>query len=122
MLIYLGLLALGLVAGVLSGFAGVGGAIIMIPALIFFFGYDQLRAQGTSLGVLCLPVVALGFLQYWKNPAVRIDLYAIAALGLGIFAGGYFGGRLSNSIDPLIVRKVFSVLLACTAVYLFLKK
>jgi uncharacterized membrane protein YfcA len=122
MLTHIGLVALGLVAGLLSGFAGVGGAIIIIPALVFFFGYDQLKAQGTSLGVLCLPVVALGFWQYWKNPALKIELGAIAAIAVGLFAGGYFGAKLANHLDPNLVRKAFSVFLLCAAVYLFVKK
>ncbi len=122
MLTYLGLLALGLLAGVLSGFAGIGGAIIIVPALVVLFAYPQLRAQGTSLAALIPPVGLLGFWQYYKNPDVHIDLWAAGAIAAGLLLGGMFGGKLANSLDPLVVRKSFSILLAVTAVYLFLKK
>ncbi len=122
MLIYLGLLALGLCAGVLSGFAGIGGAIIIVPALVVLFGYPQLRAQGTSLAALIPPVGLLGFMQYYRNPAVQIDLWAAGMLAAGLLIGGMFGGKLANAIDPALVRKIFSVVMAVTAVYLFLKK
>ena len=58
---------IGLAAGILSGLVGVGGGIILVPALVYFLGYDQHQAQGTSLGVLTLPVVILAFLTYYKD-------------------------------------------------------
>jgi uncharacterized membrane protein YfcA len=119
---YAVLLLVGLAAGLLGGFVGVGGGIIMVPALVMLLGYSQLKAQGTSLGVLCLPVSLLGFLQYWKNPDFRLDLWAIATIALGFLAGGYFGGRWANQIDPLLMRKLFAGLLVIVAVYLFMKK
>lgn len=122
MLIYIELLVLGLCAGVLSGFAGIGGAIIIVPALVVIFGYDQLRAQGTSLAALIPPVGLLGFMQYYKNPNVQIDLWAAGMIAAGLLVGGLFGGKLANHLDPVVVRKAFSVIMACTAVYLFLKK
>ncbi len=122
MLIYLAFLLVGLVAGTVGGFVGVGGAIIIIPALIFFFGYDQLRAQGTSLAVLIPPVALLAFWQYYKNPAIRIDFLAAGLIALGVLIGGLFGGRLANHLDPTTVRKVFSIFLVCVGIYLFIKR
>lgn len=122
MLIYLGYLALGLLAGAVGGFAGVGGGIIIIPALVLLFGYDQLRAQGTSLTVLLMPVALLSALQYWRNPELHIDWRAAVVIGLGVLIGGLFGGKLANFLDPVVVRKCFAVLIGCACVYLFFKK
>lgn len=122
MLTYLGYLALGLFAGAVGGFAGVGGGIIIIPALVLLFGYDQLRAQGTSLAVLMPPIAILAFLQYWNNPQVKINLWVAAVIALGALIGGLFGGKLANFLDPHLVRKCFAVLIACACVYLFFKK
>jgi hypothetical protein len=74
---YLAYIAVGVAAGLLSGFFGVGGGIILIPGLVLLLGYNQLQAQGTSLGVLLLPVTLFGFLQYYRNPEVQINLLAI---------------------------------------------
>jgi uncharacterized protein len=122
-MMYLGYAALGLVAGVLSGFVGVGGGIIIIPALVMLFGFDQLKAQGTSLAVLLPPIGILGFLQYMKNPAVKIDLWGVAVMALLLAIGAYFGAKWANTIvSPLIVRKVFACVMLASAVYLFFKK
>ena len=65
--IILTVLIIGLAAGMLSGLVGVGGGIIMVPALIFFLNYNQHQAQGTSLGVLTLPVVIIASLYYYDQ-------------------------------------------------------
>jgi len=119
---YIGFALVGLFAGVLGGFVGVGGGIVIIPALIYFFGYDQLKAQGTSLAILLPPIGILGFLQYWKNPAVQIDLWAAGAIAAAFILGGYFGGKWANQIDVYWVRKVFAVILALSAVQIFFKR
>jgi uncharacterized protein len=110
-LTYLGLAAVGLSAGILGGFVGLGGGVIIIPALIYLFGYDQLKAQGTSLAILLPPIGILAFLQYWNNPQVHIDLWAAGVIAGAFVIGGYFGGKWANIIDPNIVKIAFSVLL-----------
>ena len=65
-----------LCAGVAGGFVGLGGGIVIIPALVYLFGYPQMKAQGTSLALMLPPIGILGFLQYWNNPKVQIDLWA----------------------------------------------
>ena len=121
LLIYLAYAAVGLAAGVLSGFVGVGGGLIIVPALVLLFSYDQLRAQGTSLGVLLPPIGILGFLLYWKNPEVHIDLWAAGIIALMLMIGAHFGGKWANQIDPNLVRKTFAMFMAAAAVYLFFK-
>ena len=65
------LIVIGLMAGVLSGFVGIGGGVVIVPALVFFLGFTQHQAQGTSLFVLAMPVVALGVYNYWKTGNVQ---------------------------------------------------
>jgi uncharacterized membrane protein YfcA len=72
--------------------------------------------------VLIPPVALLAFLQYYKNPAVRIDFLAAGFIALGVLLGGLFGGRLANQLDPSLVRKAFSVFLVGVGIYLFMKR
>ena len=119
---YLGFAAIGIAAGILGGFVGVGGGIIIIPALILMFGYDQLKAQGTSLAILLPPIGVLGFLQYWKNPDVHINLAGAGIIALTFMLGAHFGGKWANLMDANLMRKIFAVFLAVTSIYLFFKR
>lgn len=112
------LLLIGIAAGVLSGLVGVGGGIILVPALIYFFHYNQHQAQGTSLGVLVLPVVILGFYQYYKfcrDAGTPIDFKVIGLLAAGFIFGGLFGGKIAARIDTEQMKKIFAVILFYTA-------
>ena len=112
------LLIIGLAAGILSGLVGVGGGIIFVPAFVFFLGYSQHQAQGTSLGVLCLPVVILAFINYYldgKRTGNPIDLKVIGIIALGFIVGGYFGSKLAVRIDQLLLKRIFAVVLLYTA-------
>jgi uncharacterized membrane protein YfcA len=128
-LTYLGMFGIGVAAGTLGGFVGIGGGILLIPALTMFFGYDQRSAQGMSLAVLLLPIGFLSFWQYWKNPQVhspgmaQLSLIAAGIIALGFFCGGYLGGKGANAIADIgLLRKCFAVFLACVSVYLFMKR
>ena len=108
----------GLAAGMLSGLVGVGGGIILVPALVYFLHYSQHQAQGTSLGVLALPVVILGFLKYYadcKRMGTPIDFRIIAILALGFLAGGYLGSTVALKIDQGLLKKIFAIILFYTA-------
>ena len=112
------IIVIGLAAGVLSGLVGVGGGIILVAVLIYFFRYTQHQAQGTSLGVLTLPVVVLGFLQYYKyckDTANPIDFRIIGLLAIGFIFGGHFGGKIAAKIDTLLMKKIFAGILFYTA-------
>ncbi len=100
---------------------GVGGGIIIIPLLILLFGYDQLKAQGTSLAILLPPIGLLGFLQYWRNPDVQINMVAALIIALTFMAGAHFGGKWANMLDAETMRRYFAVFLAFVAVWLFFK-
>ena len=111
------ILIIGLMAGVLSGLVGVGGGIILVPALVYFLGYTQHQAQGTSLGVLTFPVVILAFLTYYqecKRMGAPLDFRVIAILAAGFVIGAYFGGHLAVKIDRDVLKKIFAVILFYT--------
>lgn len=119
MQIILTVLIIGLAAGVLSGLVGVGGGIIMVPALVFFMSYTQHQAQGTSLGVLTLPVVIIASLYYYQQCqklGTPMDLRVIGLLAIGFVVGGYFGSKLALSLNNEVLKKVFAIVLIYTAV------
>lgn len=109
----IGILIIGLAAGMLGGMVGVGGGLIVVPALVFFFGYSQHAAQGTSLGLLVLPVALLGMLNYYKQGYV--DFRVVALLAIGFVAGSYFGSKWALSLPQETIKKYFALLLFYTA-------
>ena len=115
------LLALiGLMAGVFSGTFGVGGAIIVIPALIFFLGLSQHQAQGTSLAFMLPPVTLMATITYWKNGYVNWKFALV--LAVMFFLGTYFGSQLSIHISDKILRKMFGSLLLLVALKIIFTK
>ena len=116
--IVLTVIIIGLAAGMLSALVGVGGGIIMVPALIFFLNYNQHQAQGTSLGVLTLPVVIVASLYYYhqcKKMGAPMDLKVIGLLAIGFVAGAYFGSKLAISLPTQTLKKIFAIILFYTA-------
>jgi len=112
-------LIIGVAAGMLSGLVGVGGGIIMVPALIFFLNYNQHQAQGTSLGVLTLPVVIIASLYYYyqcKKMGTPMDLKIIGLLAVGFVAGAYFGSKMAISLPTETLKKIFAIILFYTAI------
>lgn len=104
------LVVIGLLAGILSGFVGVGGGIIIVPALVFMLGLTQHQAQGTSLFVLSFPVVILATLNYWKTGNVNWKFGLIIALTFVV--GGYIGSKLSLKMSPGLVKFLFGIIMA----------
>ena len=110
-------LAIGLAAGVLSGLFGIGGGIVIVPALLFFARMAPSTATGTSLGALLLPVGALGAWEYYKNGA--LDVRASLLVAAGLTAGVYFGARLNQLLSPVQAKRAFAVFLVLVAVRLW---
>lgn len=104
------LVSIGLFAGLLSGFVGVGGGIIIVPALVFLLGLTQHQAQGTSLFVLMLPVVSFAVLNYWKSGNVKWEYGLVIAMTF--IVGAFFGSKLSLKISPGLVQLIFGILMA----------
>lgn len=103
------LVIIGLTAGIVSGLLGVGGAIIMVPALVFFMGLTQHQAQGTSLAVLVFPVGLLAFWNYYKQGYVNFKIALIIMLAFVI--GGYLGSSIAIRIPERPLKIVFGILI-----------
>ena len=117
--IILTVIIIGIAAGMLSGLVGVGGGIIMVPALVFFLHYNQHQAQGTSLGVLTLPVVIIASLYYYyqcKKMGTPMDLKVIGLLAVGFVVGAYFGSKLAISLPTGTLKKIFAIILFYTGI------
>jgi len=109
---------IGLFAGILSGFVGVGGGVIIVPALVFILGVNQHEAQGTSLFVLMMPVVALAVMNYWKSGNVNWKFGTVIALTF--LLGGFIGSKLSLKLSPGIVKLIFGIFMAYVSIKLIL--
>jgi uncharacterized membrane protein YfcA len=107
------LIIVGLAAGVLSGLVGVGGGIIVVPALVIFLGFSQHQAQGTSLGLLLLPVGILAVMNYYNKG--YIDIKVVAIMSIAFVLGGWLGSKLSLSLPQDTVKKIFAIVLFYTA-------
>jgi uncharacterized membrane protein YfcA len=92
---------------------GVGGGIIIVPALIFFLKFSQLQAQGTSLGLLLLPVGIFAVINYYK--AGHIDLKVVGIMSISFILGGWIGSKLALRLDQETVKKIFAIVLFYTA-------
>jgi uncharacterized membrane protein YfcA len=114
------LIAIGIITGVMAGMLGIGGAIIMIPALVFLLGINQLTAQGTSLAVMLPPIGIIAAYNYYKAGQVNIK-YAII-LAIFFLVGSYFGSKLALNIPQPLVKKIFGVLLLLVAAKMLLSK
>lgn len=117
------LVIIGIAAGMLSGLVGVGGGIVIVPALVYLLAFSQKQAQGTSLAILLLPIGILAVMNYYKDPAVNLDVKVVGLITLGFVAGSYFGSKLALSLPDATVRKIFAVFLLLVALkMLFLDK
>lgn len=105
---------IGLAAGMLGGMVGVGGGIIIVPALIYFLGFSQFKAQGTSLALIMFPVGILGVLHYYRLG--HVDFRVVGILALGFLVGSYFGSKFTLSLPQEQVKRIFAVLLIIIAV------
>ena len=104
---FITLISIGLAAGLVSGALGVGGGIIIVPALVFFMGFSQHMAQGTSISILMFPVVIMAAMQYYKNGYV--DVKVVLVMLLFFVAGAYLGSLISISLPDKVLRKVFGI-------------
>jgi uncharacterized membrane protein YfcA len=110
----IGILIMGIVAGVMSGLFGIGGGIIMVPSLIAIFGMDMLNANATSLAAMLLPVGILGVITYYK--AGYINVRNALWISLGLLVGSFFGAELAVSVDVKVLSKLYAAFLLYIAV------
>lgn len=107
---------IGIAAGLLGGMLGLGGAIIIIPALVMLLGFSQQLAQGTTLLMMVMPVGALAAWQYYKEG--NVDIKSAIILGVAFFLSGFIGAKFANYIPQEILKKAFAVLMILIAVKL----
>lgn len=112
-MIYITLVAIGLAAGVLSGMFGIGGGLIIVPALLLILKMEQFAALGTSLAALIPPVGLLGAAEYYRNGHINLKYAGLIAMGL--FIGAYFGARITLGMSPEVVRKLYAIFLIAVA-------
>lgn len=112
------LLLIGIAAGILSGMFGVGGGVIIVPSLIFFLGMTQHEAQGTSLGLMLLPIGILAAYNYYQSG--NLDIKAGLIISLAFVAGGYIGSKISLGIDEVLLKRLFGLLMLFVALKLVL--
>jgi uncharacterized protein len=105
---------IGLAAGVLSGLFGIGGGVVIVPALLLVAGMSPLTATGTSLGALLLPVGALGAWEYYRQG--HLDLRVALLLAVGLFLGAFGGAKLAQVLTPLQLKRAFAVFLVLVAI------
>jgi uncharacterized membrane protein YfcA len=106
------LILIGFFAGTLSGLVGVGGGIIVVPALVLLLGFSQHQAQGTSLGLLLLPVGILAVINYYQKG--YIDIKIVAVMSVAFILGGWVGSKLALQLSVDTVKKIFAVVLFYT--------
>lgn len=108
------IILIGVAAGILGGLVGVGGGIIIVPALVYFIGFSQKTAQGTSLGLIMLPVGILGVLQYYKQG--HVDFKVVGILAIGFLIGSFFGSKVALGLSQEIIKKIFAGLMIIIAI------
>jgi len=116
----LSLIVIGIITGVMAGMLGIGGAIIMIPALVFLLGISQQTAQGTSLAVMLPPVGIIAAYNYYKAGHVNIRFAII--LALFFLVGSYFGSKLALNLPQVVLKKIFGILLLLVAAKMLFSK
>ncbi|MBI5867055.1 MAG: sulfite exporter TauE/SafE family protein [candidate division Zixibacteria bacterium] len=114
------LIIVGLAAGILSGILGIGGGLLIVPALVFLCGLSQKQAQGTSLAILLLPIGILAVIEYYR--AGNIDLKMAGLVALGFVFGAYGGALIANHVSDDILKRVFAVFLVLIAAKMFFGK
>ncbi|HEY6418122.1 MAG TPA: TSUP family transporter [Candidatus Binataceae bacterium] len=112
-------LVLGLAAGILGGFFGVGGGVLIVPALVLILAMDQHTAVGTSLGALLPPVGLLGAYEYYKHGHLNVT-YALL-LGIGLLIGAYFGARIAVQLSGLALRRAFAIFMIIVSIRMLMR-
>jgi len=114
------LIMIGLMAGVFGGMFGVGGAIIMVPALVYFLGVDQHMAQGTSVAIMLPPIGLFAAYNYYK--AGQVNIWYAVIIAFAFLAGGYFGSKIALALPENLMRKIFGILLLLVALRIIFSK
>ena len=114
------LILLGAASGIVSGLLGLGGAIIVIPVLVYCLGYSELTAQGTSLAMLLPPIGLLATWRYWKQG--HVDFTAACILAVSFFIFSFFGAELAVKLPEALMKRIFGVGILLIGLFMILEK
>jgi uncharacterized membrane protein YfcA len=114
------LLSIGLLAGILSGLVGIGGGIVIVPVLVYYFAMNQKTAQGTVLFMFLLPIGVLGAFNYYK--AGHVDIKSAVIIALTFAVGSYIGSRTAIAIDTKVVKQIFATVMIVIGIKMLLGK
>ena len=117
-MIIMAYILLGLAAGLFSGFMGLGGGILLTPALVYLFGLTQHQAQGTSLAVMVPPITLLAALRYYYAGNVKLNIAMFIAAGF--IVGGLLGAQVVQAVPDMVLKKIFGLILLLVAVKMLL--
>ncbi len=106
---FIGLLFLGIIAGYFSGLVGIGGGVIIVPALVFIFGFSQHTAQGTTLALLVPPIGILAVYSYYQKEFV--DMKSAIIICIGFIIGGFIGGKMAIGLSEDLMKRIFAIVL-----------
>ena len=113
-------LILGLLAGAASGLIGIGGGVIIVPALVLFFGFSEHLAQGTTLAIMIPPIGILAAYEYYKHGYVNLP--AAALICLGFLVGGFLGSKLAINLADGLLQRIFGIAIVAIGIYMIFKK
>jgi uncharacterized membrane protein YfcA len=113
-------LILGLAAGVLSGLVGIGGGVVIVPALVFLLGFSQQKAQGTTIALMIPPIGILAALTYYREGYV--DTKVAAFICLGFLVGGLIGARFATGLPEVVLERIFGIALLLIALKMLVMK
>ncbi|MBN1622609.1 MAG: sulfite exporter TauE/SafE family protein [Endomicrobiales bacterium] len=113
-------LLLGLIAGTLSGLLGIGGGIIIVPTLVYMFGFTQHLAQGTTLALMVPPIGLLAAWTYYKNGNVNLSVAVLVCLGF--FFGGLLGAKIASGLSNEVLRKFFGIMMLIVSLHMIFTK
>lgn len=116
----IGFMVIGVLAGVLSGLLGIGGGILLVPALVYLFGYSQHLAQGTTLALMVPPIGLLAAWSYYRQG--NVNLAAALFIGLGFVAGGLLGARFAGALSGEALRRGFGAMLLVVGIKMLVAK
>jgi uncharacterized membrane protein YfcA len=114
------LLVIGLLAGFASGMVGIGGGVVIVPALVYFLHLSQHEAQGVSIGMLLMPVGFLAAFNYYKSGNFNFSYSAI--IGLSFVLGAFLGSKVSLNIDEVLMKRIFGVVMLLLSIKMILSK
>lgn len=109
------LLLTGLVAGIAAGFFGIGGGLVIVPALVYILGFSQHKATGTSLACLLPPLGIGAVYQYWKTE--NVDVRAAVIIGSMLLVGGWLGGKYANKMNGAQLSFAFGIFAVVAGIY-----